>query len=354
MPRTYATGGSSGGGTPGGLDTQVQFNDGGNFGGKSTFTFDKSTDVVVVEGQIQSSSRPFYVDVTNASLGTIGLGDSIDFGDLFQMYDNTTALSLDWQNRSLMTSAGTPTLDWANFIMRSDGASPAAIDFATRNYIKLFNGTLDLSGLSTTRNYAFQDQSGTLALLSDIPTGAKLVATGAVDGVNTVYSFSSAPDIIVIDSVPYEQTQSNGMVMWTGSTTVTLFKAPVRDIFGFGSISSSETHSVTFVLDMPTGVDVFPIWQIPYAVTLTSVRATIRGGTSLDFNLESRASSSLNSSGTVILASDLSAIQTGAVTTTFSGTNNVLSSADTFVVFVASAIVGTVNQIVIEINFTIN
>lgn len=38
------------GGTPGGSNTQVQYNDSGVFGGKSTFTFDKSTDTLLVSG----------------------------------------------------------------------------------------------------------------------------------------------------------------------------------------------------------------------------------------------------------------------------------------------------------------
>jgi hypothetical protein len=40
---------SGGGGTPGGADTQVQFNDGGSFGGDTTFTFNKTTDTLFVK-----------------------------------------------------------------------------------------------------------------------------------------------------------------------------------------------------------------------------------------------------------------------------------------------------------------
>lgn len=42
----YMIGSSGGGGTPGGNDTNVQFNDGGNFGGEDTFDFNK-TDVIL-------------------------------------------------------------------------------------------------------------------------------------------------------------------------------------------------------------------------------------------------------------------------------------------------------------------
>jgi hypothetical protein len=40
---------TGGGGTPGGSDTEVQFNDGGSFGGDSTFTFNKTTNTLTVE-----------------------------------------------------------------------------------------------------------------------------------------------------------------------------------------------------------------------------------------------------------------------------------------------------------------
>ena len=44
--------GGGGGGTPGGADTQVQFNDGGAFGGDAGLTYDKTTDKLTVAGDI--------------------------------------------------------------------------------------------------------------------------------------------------------------------------------------------------------------------------------------------------------------------------------------------------------------
>ncbi len=40
---------SGGGGTPGGSDTQVQFNDGGAFGGDAGMTYNKTTNTLTVE-----------------------------------------------------------------------------------------------------------------------------------------------------------------------------------------------------------------------------------------------------------------------------------------------------------------
>ena len=41
---------------PAGLDTEIQFNDGGSFGGNANLTFDKSTSVLSVTGNINSTT----------------------------------------------------------------------------------------------------------------------------------------------------------------------------------------------------------------------------------------------------------------------------------------------------------
>jgi len=49
---TLTTGGG-GGGTPGGSDTQVQYNDAGSFGGNAGLTFDDVTSKLTVGGEVQ-------------------------------------------------------------------------------------------------------------------------------------------------------------------------------------------------------------------------------------------------------------------------------------------------------------
>lgn len=60
-----------------------------------------------------------------------------------------------------------------------------------------------------------------------------LAATGTVNGVNTSFTFSSAPNVIVVDGRPLQKTQSDGGVNWTGTTSVTLSVAPNFDIYGY-------------------------------------------------------------------------------------------------------------------------
>lgn len=73
--------GSGGGGTPSGSDTQVQFNDGGSFGGDATFTFNKTTKLLTAQSISVSgltASTSVYTDAsknltsTAPTSGTIG------------------------------------------------------------------------------------------------------------------------------------------------------------------------------------------------------------------------------------------------------------------------------------------
>jgi hypothetical protein len=108
------------------------------------------------------------------------------------------------------------------------------------------------------------------------------------------------------------------------------------------------SYSRTFVLDSPTGTDVFPMWQFETAVTITKVTGTILGGTSFTFNIEERSATTLNSVGTDVMTSDLAADQDGENTTTLSNAGIALGA---FIVLAASAISGTVNQVVVRIDY---
>lgn len=58
---------SRSGGTPGGSDTNVQFNDGGVFGGDAGLTYDKTTDTLTVAAAINCASA--YLSNLNGVLG---------------------------------------------------------------------------------------------------------------------------------------------------------------------------------------------------------------------------------------------------------------------------------------------
>jgi hypothetical protein len=99
VPLTYdltnvITGGG-GGGTPGGSDTQVQFNDGGSFGGDSGLTYNKSTDtltttnIVAQDLDITGSSNALTI---NSTTGNVAINaSSTDADCIIRVADNSTA-----------------------------------------------------------------------------------------------------------------------------------------------------------------------------------------------------------------------------------------------------------------------
>lgn len=67
IPTIVSGGGGGGGGTPGGSDTQVQFNDGGAFGGDAGLTYNKTTDVLTAGGVLVSGLTASQLTATDAS-----------------------------------------------------------------------------------------------------------------------------------------------------------------------------------------------------------------------------------------------------------------------------------------------
>lgn len=86
-------------------------------------------------------------------------------------------------------------------------------------------------------SFLIQKVSNLSDKVNNLPTSSSgglslLPATGVIDGSNTVFTFTSAPSIIIVDGIPKQKTQSDSEVNWTGTTSVTLLVAPNFDIFG--------------------------------------------------------------------------------------------------------------------------
>ena len=76
MLALVSAGGGGGGGTPGGANTQVQFNDSGAFGGDADYTWNKTTNVLDVTGAVSPSKVAMKV-VTGAAAPIAGSGGAI-------------------------------------------------------------------------------------------------------------------------------------------------------------------------------------------------------------------------------------------------------------------------------------
>ncbi len=123
---------TGGGGTPGGANTYVQFNDSTAFNGVAGFTFDKATNNVVIANNLTVTTI-----TANGSLGTTGK----------VMFSNSTG-GLFWQLIAAVRQQFSGTGACTTFTV-TDGYSPNELDVFV-NGVKYVNGSdVDVSGGST-------------------------------------------------------------------------------------------------------------------------------------------------------------------------------------------------------------
>ena len=108
------TSSAGGGGTPGGADTQVQFNDGGSFGGDSTFTFNKTTNVLSVPTITASVGiQTEALEVTSSDNGSINIGEGIRY--TFGGNDRLDVFESEFKLRQINYYKAVSTVQTANF-----------------------------------------------------------------------------------------------------------------------------------------------------------------------------------------------------------------------------------------------
>lgn len=113
-------------------------------------------------------------------------------------------------------------MNWAN--------SWAQIDVNSKDAL---TGVSTLDGVTPVR-VAVDPATGAI-LVSSTGGGFSqfvLAATGAVNGVNPTFTFTSAPTLIVSDGAWYFPKDNNGNTQWSGTTTITMVIPPQTAIFG--------------------------------------------------------------------------------------------------------------------------
>lgn len=284
---TWAT--PSGGGSPGGSDTQVQFNDGGSFGGDAGLTYNKTTDVLTVGGKVivpilestgdvsissNSVTGGIYISggvglsLTNAlTSGYMYLGSITQTGDI-EVGRSTKSNTINIGNANTETSltqtinigAGTPAgtgkavitigntngASQVNYNAGSGGhvftgvitaTSPVLTtpNLGTPSAITLTNGTgLPLSGLVASTSTAIGVGSINLGHASD--TTLTRVSSGvmAVEGVTVATSSNSLAFTNKTGNIS-QWTNDSGYI--TGNQTITLS----GDVTGSGTTGITTT-----------------------------------------------------------------------------------------------------------------
>lgn len=173
--KKYVDDNAGGGGSPGGSDTEVQFNDGGAFGGETNFTYDKTTG----ELHVGPSDR-----------GVRLFGEEGDISQYAPDGENPVITQHAWQ--------GAPAI--LSFVAEGTLASQAAVTLGKVLWqvtAKAFNGT-DFKDAGRIRAVVTEDHDGTSSGMKwevyCVPNGSNtevLVATIDADGSLVLHEYGS-------------------------------------------------------------------------------------------------------------------------------------------------------------------
>ena len=199
--------GGGGGGTPGGSDTQVQYNNSGAFGAEADFTYNASTNTLTVPNlvvtnitangagtQTISAGANIELDATNRVLVTDTPFRLASFttttrnaiaspvnGDM--IYNTTTNQLESYENSSWVATAGsaggatsvntagntgTGSVTFASETLTVTGAT-GQINVDAAGFALSLSLDADLTSLTTINTHTIPSGTGTLALTSDIP-----------------------------------------------------------------------------------------------------------------------------------------------------------------------------------------
>lgn len=171
---TIDAAGGAGGGTPGGADTQVQFNDGGSFGGDTGLTYNKTTDTltvgtgagIVVSHSVKSdASDGLLVEASNGTdVGVLGVANTANvswYGSHnFSTATQDTLAAFTGAGKTLgsLATATYPSLTEVSYVKGVTSAIQTQLDSkASTAYVdSAVTGLLDFKGntdASTNPNY---------------------------------------------------------------------------------------------------------------------------------------------------------------------------------------------------------
>jgi hypothetical protein len=144
---TWATP-AGGGGTPGGSNTQIQFNSSGSFGGSANFTWDGTNVQIGATGSLRFADTDSSNYVAFKSPGTVSANVT------------WTLPSADGTSNQVLTTNGSGTLSWSTPSGSGDVVGPAS---AVDSQIALFNSTTGKLIKAATTTGLLKASSGVIA-----------------------------------------------------------------------------------------------------------------------------------------------------------------------------------------------
>jgi hypothetical protein len=149
LPAGFDQAGSgAGGGTPGGSDTQVQFNDSGAFGGDAGLVFNKTTNKLTAGGDVELNDGGTYT--TTLQTVTATAARTISFPDATGTVALVAGSSGQLLYNNAGVNAGASTLTYDGSILTSSGRFINSYNATASSPAKAFTGTWFTGGTSTT------------------------------------------------------------------------------------------------------------------------------------------------------------------------------------------------------------
>jgi len=221
---TISASGGGGGGSPGGSNTQVQFNDSSSFGGDSGFTYNKTTDVATIGGLLLSGETASTIASFDASKNVKSL-DTATYPTLTELsYVKGASSSLQTQISGKQASDATLTA-LAAYNTNGILTQTAADTFAgrtitgTTNKVDVTNGD-GVSGnptLTISSTYAGQTSITTLGTIATGTWQGTAIADSYISSAST-WNAKQAGDATLTALAAYN---TNGLLTQTAADTFT-------------------------------------------------------------------------------------------------------------------------------------
>jgi hypothetical protein len=204
-------GGGGGSTSPGGSTTQVQFNDGGAFAGDADLTWNKTTNVLGITGDVNLSDGGTYTTtlqtITPTANRTISLPDAT--GTVALVAGSSGQVL--WNNAGV--NAGASTLTYDGSILTTSGRFINSYNATASSPAKAFTGTWFTGGTgTTTKPHLLIEPTGTTS------TGWSTSGTGL--GVNAASGFTGNLLDLQVNGTSRVRVVANGGIVGSQSDNV--------------------------------------------------------------------------------------------------------------------------------------
>ena len=257
----------SSGGTPGGSDPQVQFNDGGSFGGDAGFTYNKTSDVATLAGGLTLGADDFI------TLGT----DTLEFDGTTNDFELSDDLTITDTTPHLRLTDSDGSQDDYELSLSNNESVFARTDGAVTTDLLIFNSSNQLRlpqiasgatqclqassvGVITGTGSACGSASGNSFETVDVPAGTDPVADSSTDTLTiTETSFLTITGTVGTDTIDITQVTTDlgtdGLIaanaVALGTDTTNNYVATIADAGNSNiTVANSGTESAAVTLDV--------------------------------------------------------------------------------------------------------